>query len=242
MRRVKREAFQRTWRRRFDRALPEKVVCVGLNYVDHAAELGLDLPPEPLLFGKFPNALVDPGEPIVLPAGVGHVDAEAELAIVIGRRVRAVAAADALDVVAGYLCANDVSARDLQFKDGQWLRAKGFDTFCPISTEIVPVDEVGDARGLRVAQRLNGVVLQDSSTDEMIFGVPEIVAHASTVFTLEPGDLILTGTPAGVGVFRTPKVALAYGDVVEVEVERIGTLSNPVDAMSVLLRRRARSR
>jgi 5-carboxymethyl-2-hydroxymuconate isomerase len=228
MRRVKREELERTWRRYFNRALPEKIVCVGLNYVDHAAELSLDLPSEPLLFGKFPNALVDPGEPIVLPAGVGHVDAEAELAIVIGRRVRAVAAADALDVVAGYLCANDVSARDLQFKDGQWLRAKGFDTFCPISTEIVPVDQVGDARGLRVVQRLNGVVLQDSSTDEMIFGVPEIVAHASTVFTLEAGDVILTGTPAGVGVFRTPKVALAAGDVVEVEVERIGTVASPV--------------
>ncbi len=230
MRLVQQEALQRAWRRSFDRALPEKVVCVGLNYVDHAAELSLDLPSEPLLFGKFPNALVDPGEPIVLPMGVGHVDAEAELAIVIGRRVRAVAPADALDVVAGYVCGNDVSARDLQFKESQWLRAKGFDTFCPISTEIVPVDAVGDARGLRILQRLNGVVLQDSSTDEMIFGVPEIVAHASTVFTLEPGDLILTGTPAGVGVFRTPKVALADGDVVEVEVERIGALSNPVVA------------
>ncbi len=228
MRRVQHEALQQTWQRCFERALPEKIVCVGLNYVDHAAELNLDLPSEPLLFGKFPNALVDPGQPIVLPVGVGHVDAEAELAIVIGRRARSVAAAYALDVVAGYLCANDVSARDLQFKDSQWLRAKGFDTFCPISTDIVPVDELGDARGLRVVQRLNGVILQSSSTDEMIFGVPEIVAHASTVFTLEPGDLILTGTPAGVGVFRTPKVALADGDVVEVEVERIGTVSNPV--------------
>ena len=230
MRRVQHEAVQEMWQRCFDRALPEKIVCVGLNYIDHAAELSLDLPSEPLLFGKFPNALVDPDQPIVLPVGVGHVDAEAELAIVIGRRVRSVAAADALDVVAGYVCANDISARELQFKDSQWLRAKGFDTFCPISTDIVPVDQVGDARGLRVVQRLNGVVLQDSSTDEMIFGVPEIVAHASTVFTLEPGDLILTGTPAGVGVFRTPKVALADGDVVEVEVERIGTVSNPVVA------------
>ncbi len=232
MRRVQHEAVQEMWQQCFDRALPEKIVCVGLNYIDHAVELSLDLPSEPLLFGKFPNALVDPDQPIVLPVGVGHVDAEAELAIVIGRRVRSVAAADALDVIAGYVCANDISARELQFKDSQWLRAKGFDTFCPISTDIVPVDQVGDARGLRVVQRLNGVVLQDSSTDEMIFGVPEIVAHASTVFTLEPGDLILTGTPAGVGVFRTPKVALADGDVVEVEVERIGrspTRSSPTD-------------
>ena len=224
------EVFQRTWRRRFKRALPEKIVCVGLNYKDHAAELGLELPPEPLLFGKFPNALVDPGAPIELPPGVGHVDAEAELAIVIGRSVKRITAADALDAVAGYLCANDVSARDVQFKDVQWTRAKSFDTFCPISTEITSVDEIGDARGLRVIQRLNGEVLQDSSTDELIFGVSEIVAHASSVFTLEPGDLILTGTPAGVGFFRTPRVALAEGDVVDIEVECVGTISSPVVA------------
>jgi 2-keto-4-pentenoate hydratase/2-oxohepta-3-ene-1,7-dioic acid hydratase in catechol pathway len=226
---VNREAFQRTWQQRFDRALPEKIVCVGLNYRDHATELGSELPQEPLLFGKFPNTLVDPGQPIVLPP-VGHVDAEAELVIVIGRRIRGIAAADALDVVAGYLCGNDVSARDLQFKDGQWMRAKGFDTFCPISTEIAPVDELGDAFGLRIVQRLNGQLIQDSNTDEMIFGVAEIVAHASSVLTLEPGDLILTGTPSGVGVFRTPKVSLAPGDVVEVEVERVGTVSSPVVA------------
>ena len=226
---MNREAFQRTWQRRFDRALPEKIVCVGLNYRDHAAEQGVALPPEPLLFGKFPNTLVDPGQPIVLPP-VGHVDAEAELVIVIGRRVRGIAAADALDVVAGYLCGNDVSARDLQFKDGQWMRAKGFDTFCPISTEIAPVDELGDAFGLRIVQRLNGQLIQESNTDEMIFGVAEIVAHASSVLTLEPGDLILTGTPSGVGIFRTPKVSLAPGDVVEVEVERVGSVSSPVVA------------
>jgi len=227
---VSREAFQRTWQRRFDRTLPEKILCIGMNYHAHAAEHGFEPPAEPLLFGKFANTIVDPGEPIVLPAGVGHVDAEAELAVVIGRRVKAVSIADALDAVAGYLCANDVSARDLQYTDGQWTRAKGFDTFCPMSTEIAPVDELGDARGLRVVQRLNGTVLQDGSTDALIFGVPELVAHASSVFTLEPGDLILTGTPAGVGFFRTPKVALADGDVVEVEVERVGTVSSPVVA------------
>jgi 2-keto-4-pentenoate hydratase/2-oxohepta-3-ene-1,7-dioic acid hydratase in catechol pathway len=223
------ESVRQMWADRFGRPDP-KIVCVGLNYAAHAGESGGELPKAPVLFGKFVNTLLWHGDAIPLIPGVGHVDAEAELAIVIGRRVRSVAAADALDVVAGYLCANDISARDLQFKDSQWLRAKGFDTFCPISTDIVPVDEVGDARGLRVVQRLNGVVLQNSSTDEMIFGVPEIVAHASTVFTLEPGDLILTGTPAGVGVFRSPKLALADGDVVEVEVERIGTVSNPVVA------------
>ena len=228
---MNREAFQRTWRQRFDRPLPEKIVCVGLNYRDHAAEHGFEPPREPLLFGKFPNTIVDPGEAIVLPAGVGHVDAEAELAVVIGRRVKAISAADALDAVAGYLCANDVSARDLQFTDGQWTRAKGFDTFCPISSEIAPVDQLGEARGLRVVQRLNGTVLQDASTDDLVFGVPELVAHASSVFTLEPGDLILTGTPAGVGVFRTPKISLADGDVVEVEVERVGTVASPVVAL-----------
>ena len=223
-----REAIERTWRDQFGRPQPEKIVCVGLNYRDHVTEQGVDLPEEPLLFGKFANALCAPGDPIVLPPGVGHVDAEAELAVVIGREVRNIAAADALDAVAGYLCANDISARELQFKDGQWLRAKGFDTFCPLSTEIVPVSELGDARGLRVVQRLNGETIQDSNTDELIFGVGELVAHASTVFTLVPGDLILTGTPAGVGFFRTPKVSLEDGDRVEVEVEGIGVLANPV--------------
>jgi 2-keto-4-pentenoate hydratase/2-oxohepta-3-ene-1,7-dioic acid hydratase in catechol pathway len=223
-------SIETTWTQRFGRPGPEKIVCVGLNYRDHAREQGVELPREPLLFGKFPNALCDAWDPIVLPPDVGHVDAEAELAVVIGRRVRRVPAADALDAVAGYVCANDVSARDLQFSDGQWLRGKGFDTFCPLSSEIVPVDQLRDGRGLRVVQRLNGETLQDSNTDELIFGVPELVAHASTVFTLEPGDLILTGTPAGVGVFRTPKVSLADGDRVEIEIEGIGLLANPVVA------------
>jgi 2-keto-4-pentenoate hydratase/2-oxohepta-3-ene-1,7-dioic acid hydratase in catechol pathway len=225
---MNRDRIMSAWQERFGRALPEKIICVGLNYRDHAAEQGVDLPQEPLLFGKFPNALLDPGGSIVLPRGIGHVDSEAELAVVIGRQARNVGVAEALEVVEGYVCANDVSARDLQFKDGQWLRAKGFDTFCPISTELVPVQQVGDGRGLRVVQRLNGEVIQDSSTDSMIFGVPEIVAHASTVFTLEPGDLILTGTPAGVGVFRDPKISMAGGDRVEVEVERVGILASPV--------------
>jgi 2-keto-4-pentenoate hydratase/2-oxohepta-3-ene-1,7-dioic acid hydratase in catechol pathway len=206
------------------------VICVGLNYRDHAMEQRVELPSEPLLFGKFANAVCGHGDPIVLPAEVGHVDAEAELAVVIGRRARRVPVADALAAVAGYVCANDVSARDLQFKDGQWLRAKGFDTFCPLSHEVVSVDELGDASGLRVIQRLNDTVLQDSSTDQLVFGVRELVAHASTVFTLEPGDLLLTGTPAGVGVFRRPPVSLADGDVVEIEIERVGLLRNPVVA------------
>ena len=219
----------RVWSERFGRAEP-KLICVGLNYRDHAEEQGAPLPAEPLLFGKFANALCDPGEPIVLPRDGGHVDAEAELAVVIGRRARRVSAEDALEVVAGYTCANDVSARDFQFRDGQWLRGKSFDTFCPLLPELRPVDELGDAGDLRISQRVNGEPLQDSRTSQLIFGVRELVAHASTVFTLEPGDVILTGTPAGVGVFRDPKVSLRAGDEVEVEIEGIGVLRNPVVA------------
>jgi 2,4-didehydro-3-deoxy-L-rhamnonate hydrolase len=220
----------RVWSERFGRARPEKVICVGLNYHDHAAEQGVELPREPLLFGKFANAICGPGDAIVLPPEAAHVDAEAELAVVIAARSRRVSLADALDVVAGYTCANDVSARDLQFKDGQWLRGKGFDTFCPVLPAIVPVERLGDAAGLRIVQRLNGRTLQDSTTGELIFGIRALVAHASSVFTLEPGDLILTGTPAGVGVFREPPVSLQPSDEVEVEIAGIGTLRNPVVA------------
>jgi 2-keto-4-pentenoate hydratase/2-oxohepta-3-ene-1,7-dioic acid hydratase in catechol pathway len=211
-------------------AASPKIICVGLNYHDHAAEQGAELPSEPLLFGKFPNALSGPGDPIVLPPESRHVDAEAELAVVIGAEGRRVSEADALELVAGYTVANDVTARDLQKSDGQWLRAKGFDTFCPLLPVVVPVSELGDGSGLRIVQRLNGKKLQDSSTSELIFGVPRLVAHASSVFTLLPGDLILTGTPAGVGVHRNPPVALADRDLVEIEIEGIGTLSNPVSS------------
>jgi 2-keto-4-pentenoate hydratase/2-oxohepta-3-ene-1,7-dioic acid hydratase in catechol pathway len=220
--------LRRLWEQRFGRPEPEKIVCVGLNYKDHAAEQGAELPGEPLLFAKFPNTLSGPGDAIVLPPESAHVDAEAELAIVIGAEGRRVSEANALELVAGYTAANDVTARDLQARDGQWLRAKGFDTFCPLLPAVVPVSELGDASSVRVVQRLNGDALQDSSTAELIFGVARLVAHASTVFTLRPGDLILTGTPAGVGVHRKPPVALSDGDIVEVEIEGIGTLSNPV--------------
>ena len=207
-----------------------KIICVGLNYREHADESGIEAPAEPLLFGKFANALIGPGESIVLPREATHVDSEAELAIEIGRRGRRLSTEDALEYVAGYRCANDVSARNLQFADGQWLRGKGFDTFCPLGERLVPVSELGDARGLRVVQRLNSEVLQDGNTAEMIFGVPELVAHASSVFTLEPGDLILTGTPSGIGYARKPPLPMRDGDVVEVEIEAIGVLRNPVVA------------
>jgi 2-keto-4-pentenoate hydratase/2-oxohepta-3-ene-1,7-dioic acid hydratase in catechol pathway len=218
------------WRERFGRPEPGKIVCVGLNYRDHALEQGAEPPAEPLLFGKFANALNGPGDPIVLPPETAHVDAEAELVVVIGARGRRVAAADALSMVAGYTCANDVSARDLQRRDGQWLRSKSFDTFCPLLPVVVPVETLEEADDLRIVQRLNGEPLQDSRTNELIFGVRELVAHASSAFTLEPGDIILTGTPAGVGVFRDPPVSLRRGDEVEIEVEGIGTLRNPVAA------------
>jgi 2-keto-4-pentenoate hydratase/2-oxohepta-3-ene-1,7-dioic acid hydratase in catechol pathway len=220
--------LHRLWEANFGRPQPGKIVCVGLNYRDHAAEQGVELPEEPLLFAKFGNALCVPGDHIVLPPESDHVDAEAELAIVIGAKARRISADDALSVVAGYTCANDVSARDLQFRDGQWLRAKSFDTFCPLLPLVKGVEELGEADDLRIVQRLNGEPLQDSRTSNLIFGVREIVAHASSVFGLEPGDLILTGTPAGVGIFRTPPVTLREGDVVEIEIEGIGTLRNPV--------------
>jgi 2-keto-4-pentenoate hydratase/2-oxohepta-3-ene-1,7-dioic acid hydratase in catechol pathway len=212
------------WQRRFGRSEP-KIVCVGLNYRDHAAEGGQDLPAAPLLFAKLPNTICGDGDAIVLPPDAGHVDAEAELAVVIGRTARNVGKDDAYDFVAGYTCANDVSARDLQFADGQWFRGKGFDTFCPLGPAIA---EIADPSDLRIVQRLNGTTLQDSRTSQLIFGVPAVIEYISAVLTLEPGDLILTGTPAGVGIFHDPKITLQAGDVVEVEIEGVGVLRNPV--------------
>jgi 2-keto-4-pentenoate hydratase/2-oxohepta-3-ene-1,7-dioic acid hydratase in catechol pathway len=207
-----------------------KIICVGRNYAEHAAELGDEPPTEPLLFGKFENTLIGPGDAIVLPPEATHVDAEAELAVEIGRGGHRIALDDALDHVAGYRAANDVSARNLQYAESQWTRAKGFDTFCPLGDRLIPVSELGDGGGLRVSQRLNGEVLQDGTTSDLIFSVPFLVAFASNVFTLEPGDLILTGTPPGIGWARDPKISLQPGDVVEVEVEGIGVLRNPVRA------------
>jgi 2-keto-4-pentenoate hydratase/2-oxohepta-3-ene-1,7-dioic acid hydratase in catechol pathway len=216
--------FHDEWSRRFGRPEP-KVICVGLNYHDHAAEGGQDLPEVPLLFGKFANALCSDGDPIVLPTNIGHVDAEAELAVVIGAQARSVAPDDAFDHVAGYMCANDVSARDAQVADGQWFRGKGFDTFCPVGPELV---ELKDPSDLRIVQRLNGKVLQDSRTSQLIFDVPTLISYITAAITLEPGDLVLTGTPAGVGLFHDPAISLERGDVVEIEIEEIGTLQNTV--------------
>jgi 2,4-diketo-3-deoxy-L-fuconate hydrolase len=214
------------WGDRFGRPDP-KILCVGLNYRDHAGESKMELPKAPLLFGKFANALCSDGDAIVMPEGIGHVDAEAELAVVIGERASAVPAHRAVDVIAGYTCANDVSARDAQFGDGQWFRGKSLDTFCPVGPRIVDTTDF-DPADVRIVQRLNGEVLQDSRTSYLIFDIPTLVAYVTKSITLERGDLILTGTPEGVGVFRDPKVTMKPGDVVEVEVEGIGVLRNDV--------------
>jgi len=211
---------------------PVKILCTGLNYLSHIRETGREPPAEPLLFGKFENTLVGPDEAIVLPPEATHVDSEAELAVEIGRTGRRIAEADALDFVAGYRCANDVSARNLQYGDKQWTRGKGFDTFCPVGDRLVPVAELGDGSGLRVVQRLNGELFQDGNTAELVFGVRRLVAYASSFCTLEPGDLILTGTPSGVGHVRTPPVSMRAGDVVEIEIDGLGVLRNPVVAES----------
>jgi 2-keto-4-pentenoate hydratase/2-oxohepta-3-ene-1,7-dioic acid hydratase in catechol pathway len=208
---------------------PWKIVCVGLNYRDHAEEQGVELPEAPLLFAKWPNTLIGPGEPIVLPAEAQEVDFEAELGVVIGTTAKHVSEAQALDHVRGYIPLNDVSARDLQFADKQWTRGKSPDTFCPVGPRLVPAEEVGDPQGLAIRCVLNGETMQDSSTAQMIFSVAEIIAYVTRVITLDPGDLIATGTPAGVGVFRDPKVLLKDGDEVSVEIEGVGTLTNPVE-------------
>jgi 2,4-didehydro-3-deoxy-L-rhamnonate hydrolase len=209
---------------------PQKIICVGLNYTDHAAEASLSLPERPLLFAKWPNTLIGPREPIVLPSITSKVDYEGELAVVIGRKASRLTADDALDAVAGYLCANDVSARDLQFADKQWVRGKSLDTFCPVGPALVPASEVPDPQALVLRTILNGETVQEAPTSNMIFSVAQIVAFTSEAITLEPGDLILTGTPAGVGIFRKPELLLKPGDEVTVEIEGIGTLTNPVAA------------
>jgi 2-keto-4-pentenoate hydratase/2-oxohepta-3-ene-1,7-dioic acid hydratase in catechol pathway len=207
---------------------PGKIVCVGLNYRDHAAEGGQDLPKAPLLFAKWPNTLIGDGDPVVLPPESTQVDYEAELGVVIGAKAKRVSERDALDHVAGYICVNDVSARDLQFADGQWTRGKSPDTFCPVGPRLVPREEIADPQALAIRCLVNGEALQDSSTAQMIFSVAEIIAYTSQIITLEPGDLIATGTPAGVGVFRDPKVLLQDGDEVSVQIEGLGTLTNPI--------------
>ena len=209
---------------------PSKILAIGRNYADHAIEGGAAPPAAPLLFNKLPNSLSAHNAPIVLPDISQKVDYEAELAVVIGRRARRVSEAEALDHVFGYTLINDVSARDLQFGDGQWTRGKGLDTFAPLGPFITTRDEVADVQALKIEGRLNGEVMQSSNTGKMIFPVAYLVSYLSQGITLEPGDVIATGTPEGVGVFRDPPVLLKAGDVYEVEVEGLGMLRNPVVA------------
>jgi 2-keto-4-pentenoate hydratase/2-oxohepta-3-ene-1,7-dioic acid hydratase in catechol pathway len=209
--------------------IPQKIVCVGLNYRDHAEEQGTTLPERPLLFAKWPNTLIGDGEPIRIPPVTEKVDYEAELGVVIGRTASRVSTDDALDYVRGYVVANDVSARDLQFSDGQWVRGKSLDTFLPVG-DLVPAADVPDPQALPIRAVLNGETLQDSNTSNMIFGVAEIVSFVSQAITLEPGDLIITGTPAGVGAFRDPPVWLRPGDEITIEIDGLGSITNPVTA------------
>ena len=210
--------------------LPSNVICVGLNYREHALESKMPLPKQPVLFAKWTTSVIGPGDSIVLPPDTQEVDYEAELAVVIGQKCRSVSVERALDYVAGYTCMNDVSARDFQRNDGQWVRAKSQDTFGPMGPCLVTSEEIADPNALGIRCTLNGQVLQDSNTGDMIFSVRELIAFISRGITLQPGDLITTGTPQGVGFARKPPIFLKDGDEVVVEVDGIGKLSNPVKA------------
>lgn len=209
---------------------PGKIIAIGQNYRDHCAEQNIPVPAEPVLFAKFPSSVAGPRDTIVIPREDPKVDFEGELAFVIGRAGKRIAAERALEHVAGYMVANDVSARAWQFADGQWVRGKSPDTFCPLGPCLVTPDEVADPHALRIQTRVNGAVMQDSTTSNLVFGVGALIAHISAAITLEPGDVVLTGTPPGVGCFRKPPRYLRPGDLVEVEIEGLGGLRNPVAA------------
>ena len=209
--------------------MPGKVVAIGLNYKDHIAETGLETPERPLIFAKFPSSVIGPDAAIRIDPGVTErVDWEVELCAIVGRRMSRVPEGEALDHVFGYTVGNDVSARDVQFGDGQWVRGKSLDTFCPIGPGITSASAIRDPQALRLRTEVNGEVMQDSTTAKMIFTVAEILTFCSRSFTLDPGDLVLTGTPWGCGEFMTPRRNLEDGDVVEVSIEGIGKLRNRV--------------
>lgn len=206
---------------------PGKIVAIGRNYHEHAAEEGTTSPPDPVVFAKFPSALVGDGAEIAWRASdTQQVDYEAELAVVIGRTARDVPTARAMEHVLGYSCLNDVSARDLQFRDGQWVRAKSLDSFCPMGPWITTIDAVPDPADLRIRCLVNGETRQDAQTSAMVHDIPHLIAFCSRFMTLEPGDVIATGTPGGVGVFREPPQFLADGDLVVVDIEGVGRLTN----------------
>ncbi len=207
---------------------PGKVLGIGLNYRDHAEESGQPIPTEPIVFAKFANSVIGPGAAIVIPPATQQPDYEAELGVVIGRSGHEVPQSEALSYVAGYTCMNDVSARDLQFVSSQWTLGKAIDTFLPCGPWLVTADEIPDPQHLAIRCVLNAVAMQDSNTEQMVFGVAELVSYLSRTMTLEPGDLIATGTPPGVGFARKPPVWLRDGDEVTIEIEGIGSLTNPV--------------
>ncbi|MCK5681804.1 fumarylacetoacetate hydrolase family protein [bacterium] len=206
---------------------PGKIIAIGLNYAAHAAEGGIKKPEEPLIFAKFPNSIIGPDNEITWSSEITQkVDFEAELVVIIGEKTTGCTPNTALSKVLGYTCGNDVSARDLQFGDKQWIRGKSLDSFCPIGPWIVTTDEIKNPQTLSISSRLNGITMQRSNTADMIFSVAELVSFLSRHFTLEPGDLILTGTPSGVGVFREPPIFMQDHDLIEIEIEGVGVLKN----------------
>jgi 2-keto-4-pentenoate hydratase/2-oxohepta-3-ene-1,7-dioic acid hydratase in catechol pathway len=207
---------------------PGKIICIGLNYRDHAAESNMPIPESPVIFSKFTTCAIGTRQRIVIPQGSLQTDYEAELAFIIGRRAKNVKRVDALHHVFGYTNFNDVSARDFQFADGQWQRGKSCDTFAPMGPFVATTDEIPEPQDLAIKLRLNGETMQDSNTNQMIFGVAELIEFLSRFIVLEPGDVVATGTPPGVGFARKPPVYLRPGDIAEVEIEGLGVLSNPV--------------
>ncbi|MBP1608845.1 MAG: hypothetical protein H6Q04_1080 [Acidobacteria bacterium] len=205
-------------------AAPEKIICIGLNYRGHAAETNAKIPEVPVLFGKFNTALVGASGPVILPTNSSQVDYEAELAVVIGKRAKRVSVEEAKGIIGGYMILNDVTARDWQSRVKQWLTGKSFDTFAPTGPWLVTPDEIPDPHNLRIRLTLNGKIMQDSNTSDLIFGIPALISHTSQIFTLKPGDIISTGTPPGVGFVRKPPVFLRDGDVIEISIDGIGTI------------------
>lgn len=208
---------------------PGKIICIGKNYMEHVKETGWDSPGEPVFFAKFATSIIGTGGTVFLPKVSAQVDYEAELAVIIGRRGKNISEINAMTYVAGYTVFNDISARDLQFRDGQWMKGKALDTFAPMGPYIVTPEEVGDPHALDIRLSLNGELMQSSNTALMIFKVPQLIGYLSQLFTLEPGDVISTGTPSGVGFARVPPIFLQAGDTMEISIDKVGTLVNDVE-------------
>lgn len=207
---------------------PSKVICLGINYIDHKKEGNFEIPEKPLLFCKTPNTLNGPFDPIILPKSSGQIDWEVELAVIIGKKGKRIKKTEVFDYIAGFTVMNDVSGREAQFADSQWYRGKSFDSFAPMGPYIVTPDEIKDVNNLRLTSMVNGLIMQDGNTRDMIFDIPSIIENVSEDITLMPGDIISTGTPAGVGIFRDPPVVLQPGNVVECRIENIGSIINKV--------------